>query len=69
MTVDDKNHLVKRENLAKPIQMQLSQKQKTFFEFFLGFLKSVLNFEHLPKKMTQIADSFPDIPPPKNMVS
>ena len=69
MTVDDKNHLVKRENLAKPIQMQLSQKQKTFFEFFLGFLKSVLNFEHLPKKMTQIADIFPDIPPPKNMVS
>ena len=69
MTVDDKNHLVKRENLAKPIQMQLSQKQKNFFEFFLGFLKSVLNFEHLPKKMTQIADAFPDIPPPKNMVS
>ena len=30
--------------------MQLSQKQETFFEFFIEFLKSSLNFEHLQKK-------------------
>ena len=30
--------------------MQLSQKQKTFSEFFFEFLKSILNFKHLPKK-------------------
>ena len=30
--------------------MILSEKQKTFFEFFFGFLKSILNFEHLPKR-------------------
>ena len=30
--------------------MQLSQKQKTFSEFFFAFLKSILNFKHLPKK-------------------
>ena len=34
----------------KPIQMKLSQKQKTFSEFFFAFLKSILNFKHLPKK-------------------
>ena len=69
LTVDEKHHLVKRDNLAEPIQIQLSEKQKNFFEFFLAFLKSILNFQHLSKKMTQIADIFPDIPPPKNMVS
>ena len=30
--------------------MQLSQKQKNFSEFFFAFLKSILNFKHLPKK-------------------
>ena len=30
--------------------MQLSQKQKTFSEFFSAFLKSSLNFEHFQKK-------------------
>ena len=30
--------------------MWLSQKEKTFCEFFSGFLKSSLNFEHFQKK-------------------
>ena len=30
--------------------MQLSKKQKTFSEIFFEFLKSVLNFKHVPKK-------------------
>ena len=30
--------------------MQLSQKQETFSQFFCGFLKSSLNFEHFRKK-------------------
>ena len=30
--------------------MQLSQKQKTFSQFFAAFLKSTLNFEHFEKK-------------------
>ena len=48
--------------------MQLSKKQEKFSEIFLTFLKSILNFEHLPKKMTLIAYVFPQIPVPKNMV-
>ena len=32
------------------IHMQLSQKLKTFSEFFLPFSKSRLNFEHFQKK-------------------
>ena len=50
LTVDDKHYLLNRDNLTQPIQMQLSQKQKTFSEFFFAFLKSILNFKHLPKK-------------------
>ena len=65
---DDKHYLLKRDNLAQPIQIQLSQKEKNFSEFSLPFLKSILNFKHLSKTMTQIADVFPHIPPPKNMV-
>ena len=34
----------------EPIHMQLSQKLKTFSEFFLTFSKSRLNFEHFQNK-------------------
>ena len=50
LTGDDKHYLLNRDNLTQPIQMQLSQKQKTFSEFFFAFLKSILNFKHLAKK-------------------
>ena len=50
LTVNEKHYLLNRNNLPQPIQMQLSEKQKTFSEFFFAFLKSILNFKHLPKK-------------------
>ena len=50
LTVNDKHYMLKRDNLPQPIQMQLSQKQNTFSEFFFSFLKSPLNFKHLTKK-------------------
>ena len=34
----------------QPIPMQLSQNQETCSEFFCGFLKSSLNYEHFQKK-------------------
>ena len=49
--------------------MQLPQKQKTFFQFFSRFFKSRLNFENFQKKkMTLIADVFPKLLTPKNVV-
>ena len=45
LATNEKYPVLKRENLTIPIQMQLSQKQKTFFEFFAAFLKFGLNFE------------------------
>ena len=50
LTVDDKHYMLKRDNLTQPIQIQLSLKEKTFSKFFFAFLKSILNYKHLPKK-------------------
>ena len=49
-TINDKHYLLNRDNLTQPIQMQLSQKQKNFSEFFFAFFKFILNFKHLPTK-------------------
>ena len=50
LAVNDKHYLLNRDNLTRPIQIQLSQKQKIFSELFFAFLKSVLNFKYFPKK-------------------
>ena len=50
LTDDEKYSLLYRENLTQPIQILLSQKQKTFSQFFSTFLKSTLNFAHFQKK-------------------
>ena len=50
LSADAKYSLLNTENLTQPIQMQLSQKQKTFSKFFAAFLKSSLNFEHFKTK-------------------
>ena len=50
MSAVDKCSLPNRNNLMQPIHMQLSQKLKTFSQYFNVFWKSRLNFEHFPKK-------------------
>ena len=68
LTDDDKYCLLYRDNLTQPIQILLSQKQKTFSGFFSAFLKSTLNFEQFQKKMTLIADVFPKLPSTKKVI-
>ena len=50
LTADDKYSRLNRNNLTQRIQILLSQKQKTFSQFFAPFLKSTLNFEQFQKK-------------------
>ena len=50
LTVKENHYLLTRDNLLQPIQMQLCQKHKTFFLFFLAFSKCILNFQDLKKK-------------------
>ena len=50
LAADEKYPVLNRDNLTIPIDMQLSEKQKTFSHFFAAFLKSRLSFEHFEKK-------------------
>ena len=50
LTVDEKDYPLTGDNLTHSIQIQLSPKEKLFSQFFLAFLKSILNFKHLAKK-------------------
>ena len=48
------------------IQIDLSQKQKNFSEFFCAFFESTLNFEHFQKDVTLIAFVFLNLQTPKD---
>ena len=50
MTAVDKCSLPNRDNLRQPIHKELSQKVKSFSEFFRAFSESGLNVEHFAKK-------------------
>ena len=50
LTDDEKYSLLYRENLTEPIQILLSQKEKTFSHLLSAFLKSQLSFGHFQKK-------------------
>ena len=58
-TADDKHYLLNSDNLGELIQMQLSQKQKTFCQFSFAFLKSLLNYKHLQKSRPSQLRYFP----------
>ena len=62
---DEKYPVLNRDNLTIPIQMELSQKEKTFSEVSDSFLNSILNFKHFEQKMMLIAFIFPNLPTPK----
>ena len=47
---DEKYLVLHRDNLRIPIDMQVSQKQKAFAEFFVANFKCRLNFKHFFKK-------------------
>ena len=50
LAADENYPLHNREYLTIPIQMYLSEKKKTFSQFFAAFLKSKLNFGNFEKK-------------------
>ena len=68
LAADGKHPVLNRDILTIPIQLQLSQKQKTFSELLAKFLKSRLNFKHFEKKMTLIAFVLWNLPTPKTLL-
>ena len=49
------------ESLQLPIQMQLSEKQSTFSEFFFPFLESTSYFKNFETNMIVTANAFPKL--------
>ena len=48
--------------------MQLSQKEKIFSGYFYCILKCTLHYQHFTTKDDLIADAFPKLRTPKNVV-
>ena len=46
LAADEKSPILNRDNLTIPIQMHITEKEKTFSEVFAAFLKSRLIFQH-----------------------
>ena len=56
LTTDDKYSRRNMMNFTQQFERPLSQRQKTFSEFFLAFLKCALNLKHFEKK-----DQYPSL--------
>ena len=50
LAANDKYPVLNRVNLGIPVEMQLSQKQKTFSRVFFSFLSCSLNFDFFERK-------------------
>ena len=69
MTADDSYSVLNRDNLTRPYQILLSQKQKPFSPFFSGFWKSTLNFVRFQKKTDDPhSGSISKVPDSKDMI-
>ena len=68
LAADYKYPVLRRENLTIPIQMQLSQKQENFSQFFSAFLKFRLKIEYFAKKDHPQKFCISDITDSENLV-
>ena len=69
LTADEKYPVLNRDKLTIPIQMQLSQKQKTFPQFFAAFFKSGRNFQRLEKNNDPYSFCISEITDSENVVT
>ena len=56
-------------NFTQQLEAPLSKKQKTSPGFFLAFDKFALNLQYLEKKMSILAELFPDLLTRKEVVT
>ena len=56
-------------NFTQQLEAPLSKKQKTSPGFFLAFPKFALNLEYLEKKMSILAELFPELLTRKEVVT
>ena len=68
LTADSKYRVQDCKNLPLLIQMQLSEKRKTFSKFFLPFPESTSNFKSFKTRTIVIANIFPKLQTVKKFV-
>ena len=68
LAANDKYPVLYRDTLMILIQMQLSQKQRKFSQYFTAFLKSTLNFEYFEQKDDRHRFCISDITDSENVV-
>ena len=68
LAADEKYNVLNRDNLMIRIQMQLSQKQNVFAQFFSAFLKSRLNSNHFEQKGDRHCFNISEITVSENVV-
>ena len=61
LTADNKYSGCNVQNFAQQVQTPLSQKQKTYYGFFIAFLKCVSNLEHFEEKDEYPSLIFPEM--------
>ena len=69
LSADGKYPVEYYENFQLPIQMQVSEKRKSFSQFFVPFLECTSNFKRFEKKMMVIANVSPKLQTVKNFVT
>ena len=69
LAADKKYRVLNRDNLTIPIQMQLSEKEKTFSELFTAVLQPRLNFKYFETKDDPHRFCFSEITDSENLVT
>ena len=68
LTANDKYLVLDCEKLPLPIPTQLSEKRKTFSEYFIAFLESTSNFKDFERKYDRHSQSISELQTVKNLV-
>ena len=68
LAANDKYPVLYRDTLMILIQMELSQKQRKFSQYFTAFLKFTLNFEYFEQKDDRHRFCISDITDSENVV-
>ena len=68
LAANEKYPVLNRDNLMIPIQMKLSEKEKSFSQIFAKFFISISNFEHFEKKYNRHSFCIYEITNSENVV-
>ena len=69
MTTDEKYSRRNMLNFTQQLEAPYLKNKRLFLDFLMTFLKCALNLEHLEKKISILAELFPELWTPKEVVT